>query len=129
MKILLAKIYFLAWCVLPLTAFAASVRVIFEKGTDILKSVIEFLWVLAFAVFIWGIVRFIAAAGNPEKRKSAKDFIVYGLVGVFVLLSFMGLIQIVKNTIFDGSSGEKFQVPSAPSAPSGGGSNEIYFYP
>jgi hypothetical protein len=90
------------------------VKGLFEKGTDLVLAVIQFLWVLAFAVFIWGIVKFIAAAGNPEKRNTAKGYIIYGLIGIFILVSFVGLIYILQNTIFQGSPSSQLPVPGQP---------------
>lgn len=96
-----------SWALPAFVSAAPTVEGIFTRGIDIVKLVIQFLWVLAFAVFLWGIVKFIAAAGSQEKRKEAKNLIVYGLIGLFILLSFMGIIAILQNTIFGegGSSG------------------------
>lgn len=99
----------------PVFVYAQTVEGIFERLTSITGRVIEFLWILVFAVFIWGIVKFIAASGNPEKIKTAKNLIIYGLIGVFVLLSFMSIIWILQNTFFDGGGGGSIPVPVPPS--------------
>ncbi|MBU1178825.1 hypothetical protein KKB69_00580 [Patescibacteria group bacterium] len=104
--------------IFPAIVFAeATVKGIIGEGVNIVKAVIEFFWLLAFAVFIWGIIKFIAAAGNPEKRKTAKDLLIYGLLGVFVMLSFIGIIKILQNTIFEGdtSTSEMNWEPNYPS--------------
>ena len=87
-----------------LVANAATIKGIFERGTDLVVLFIEILFVLAIAVFLWGIVKFIYSAGNPEKRKESKNLIIYGLIGLFVLFSFLGIIEILKNTVFGSSS-------------------------
>jgi hypothetical protein len=97
-----------------LVSAEVSIKRIFEKGTDIVDIAINFFVVLAAAVFIWGIVKFIAAAGNSEKLKEAKHLIIWGLVGIFVLLSFMGIIEILQNTIFDGAPPTDIPLPSMP---------------
>ena len=57
-------------------------------------SITPLFMVVTIAVFLWGVVQFIFAAGDEEKIKSAKGYIVYGLVGVFVMVSFWGIIQV-----------------------------------
>jgi len=104
--------------VLPFAASAdISVKGIFQKGTELAGSIIIFLEVLAVAVFLWGIVKYISASGNPEKRKQAKDLIIYGLIGMFVLVSFIGIIYILQNTIFEGPPPMQYTSPYAPVIP------------
>ena len=93
----------------PFIAEAKNIKDILQVFIDMLGLVVKLLWLLAFVVFIWGIVKFIAAAGNPAKKESARNYIIYGLIGIFVLLSFMGIIKIV---------GETFGIPTEnPSIP------------
>lgn len=80
------------------------------KVQDIMNLIIPLLMTIALAVFFWGIIRYIASAGNEEERKKAKGYIVYGLIGIFVLIAWWGIIQIILNTFFGGSSG----VPKIP---------------
>ena len=104
--------------VLPFAASAdISVEGVFQKGTELAGSIIIFLEVLAVAVFLWGIVKYISASGNPEKRKQAKDLIIYGLIGMFVLVSFIGIIYILQNTIFEGPPPMHYTPPDAPVIP------------
>lgn len=88
----------------PIVAEAKSIKDMIQVLIDILGLIVKLLWLLAFAVFIWGIVQFIAAAGNSSKKDAAKNYIIYGLIGIFVLLSFMGIIKIV---------GETFGIPTS----------------
>lgn len=85
----------LSW---PAVAFAQTVKGILGQGTSLIVLVINLLMTLAVAIFIFGIVKFILAAGSPEKLKSAKFLIIYGLIGLFMLVCFWGIISIFKNT-------------------------------
>ncbi|MDD5032780.1 MAG: pilin [Candidatus Pacebacteria bacterium] len=93
---------------LPFFAAAASVKEVFERGTDIVLQIIQLLWLVASVVFIFGVLRYITTANNPEKRKSAKNFLIYGLIGFFVLLSFWGLIRILQDTVFGQSPSDTY---------------------
>jgi hypothetical protein len=47
---------------------------------------------------LWGIIRYITSGGDADKEKAARGYIIYGLIGIFVLVSFWGIIQLVANT-------------------------------
>jgi bacteriorhodopsin len=82
----------------PLIVAAQDLEGVVRTAKNIVDAVVPLFMVLAVAVFLWGIVKYITAGGNPEKEKSARGFIVYGLIGIFVLVAFWGIIQIVANT-------------------------------
>jgi uncharacterized membrane protein YidH (DUF202 family) len=65
---------------------------------DIINLFIPFLVGLAVFLIIYGIFGFISSAGDEEKRKEARDFIMWGVIGVFLMLSVWGLINILVNT-------------------------------
>ena len=54
--------------------------------------VLFFLEIVALMVFVWGIVKFIAAAGNPEALKKARGILWWGVIALFVLTSVTGLV-------------------------------------
>jgi heme A synthase len=67
--------------------------------TGILNPLIGLMFVIAVAVFIWGIVEFIWNAGNEEKRTSGKKHIIWGLVGLFIMLAVGAIIEIINNFV------------------------------
>lgn len=69
----------------------------------IVVAVIPLIFALALAVFLWGVMKFIATS-DPAKRKEGKNFIVGGLIGLFVMTSLWGIIKIVSNTLGTGSA-------------------------
>lgn len=57
------------------------------------------LWVfatLALLVFFWGIIKYIASAGNAEKASEGKSIMIYGAIALFVLFSIFGIIQFLR---------------------------------
>jgi hypothetical protein len=76
---------------------------------DIVKSVIPFLGALAFLVFVWGIAKFIKSAGNEKESKDSKNMIVWGIVGLFVMIMIWGIISFLRNEA--GFGGGAFGVP------------------
>jgi len=51
---------------------------------------------LALMVFIWGMVVFLANAGNEQKRTSGKQHMVWGILAIAVLVSLWGLVGILQ---------------------------------
>ncbi len=94
---------------LPVVAFAADGA---QEGVDIysvinqvnrvVNAIIPFLVGLAVLVIIWGVFNYISGAGDEEKRAQAKQYIIWGVVGVFIMLSVWGLVNVLTNTaVFD----------------------------
>lgn len=89
--------------------------------TSIINGIlVPLIFAVAFLAFIWGVYTYlILGAGNEEKRKEGKNFILYGLIGFFVMISVWGLVSILVNTFGFGNS-------SRPPLPTFGGSNAAY---
>ena len=64
-------------------------------GNTFLTLLISFgvIWI------IFNIVKYLIVGGDdPEKRKTAGSAILWGIVGLFVILSIWGLVKILSNT-------------------------------
>ncbi len=85
---------------MPLFALAevGTVGGIVATLRSIFNTIVPLLMVVAMSAFLWGIVKYIMAAGDEEKRKDAKGIIIYGILGMFVLVAFWGIILIVTST-------------------------------
>ncbi|MEK9209269.1 MAG: hypothetical protein AAB926_00365 [Patescibacteria group bacterium] len=64
---------------------------------QIINPAIVILVTLALVVFIWGIVQMIYGANNEEKRTQGKRHLIWGLVGLFIMLTVKGLLAIIQN--------------------------------
>jgi uncharacterized membrane protein YidH (DUF202 family) len=63
-----------------------------------MNLIIPFLVGLAVFIIIYGILGYISFSADEEKRKQARDFIAWGVIGVFLMLSVWGLVTILLNT-------------------------------
>ncbi len=68
------------------------------KLYGIINVIVPFIVGLAVFTVFWGIFGYITKAGEEEKRAEAKNFILYGLLGIFMMLSLWGLVGIVVNS-------------------------------
>ena len=65
----------------------------------ILQPLVSLAFFVAVAVFIWGIVQFISKADDPEGRETGKRHIIYGLIGLFIMVSVIGIINFIARTL------------------------------
>mgnify|MGYP001613026936 CR=1 FL=1 len=68
-------------------------------ATQILNPLIGLMISIAFLLFIWGIVELIFGADNEEKIKIGKKHLVYGLIGLFIMLGVLGIMDVIQNFI------------------------------
>ncbi len=70
----------------------------------ILSPLIPVLSSIALIVFLWGVFSFIRAE-DDKKKAEGRQFILWGLIGLFVMVSVWGLIRILGNTFNLNNSG------------------------
>jgi hypothetical protein len=71
---------------------------ILDVAICLLNRVIPILVTAAVIVFVYGIVLYIRNADNADKRKEGNMFILYGLIGLFVMVTMWALVAILANT-------------------------------
>ena len=64
----------------------------------IINPLIILLFAIAILVFLWGLVSFMANADNAEAQETAKRHVMYGIFGIFIMISAFGIIYIVTKT-------------------------------
>ena len=81
----------------PVVAHAQSdINKILSNTRDTFQLIIWLLMTLAVAVFAWGIVKLIAASGDPNAIREAKGIITYGIIGIFILSSIAGIVYFIQ---------------------------------
>jgi uncharacterized membrane protein YozB (DUF420 family) len=71
---------------------------------NLFSLVIPILISLAILAFLVGIAMYIWKGASETERAKGKQFMFWGIIGIFVMVSFLGLIQILRNTFFDTGS-------------------------
>ncbi len=84
---------------MPFLASAQSLQTIITSFKNaVVNALIPLMMALCVAVFLWGLVRYIWSAGDSAKQADARGWIIYGLIGIFVLVAFWGIIAFISNT-------------------------------
>ena len=64
------------------------------------NKIIPILFILATVVFIFGIVRYIAAAGDEQKISEAKRTMVWGVISLAVMVAVWALVYVLITFVF-----------------------------
>ncbi|MDP3934773.1 MAG: hypothetical protein Q8Q46_00940 [Candidatus Giovannonibacteria bacterium] len=64
---------------------------------SILDPITYLLLVLGAVVFLYGVVEFIAGAANEDARTKGKSHMIWGLLGLLIMISVEAIITILKN--------------------------------
>jgi phage-related holin len=73
-----------------------------------LDGLIPVLILAAVVTFMAGVVKFVGAGDNEEKRQAGRDVMIWGIVVLFVMVSIWGFVNILSNTFF----GRTFGLPN-----------------
>lgn len=71
---------------------------ILDLIAKLLRYAIPLLISLAVVWFIWGVIQY-TISSDEEAKKGARGKIIQGLIGLFVILCFWGIISLVSNTL------------------------------
>jgi hypothetical protein len=77
-----------------------------------LNSVVPLLIALAVVYFVWGVVTYVIAS-DEEAKKTGRDRIIYGLLGLVVIIGMWGLVNLIGNTFGLNNSGNE-ELPTVP---------------
>ncbi|MCK5095809.1 MAG: hypothetical protein KAR24_00445 [Candidatus Pacebacteria bacterium] len=89
--------------VVPLVAFGAADFGPIENLVTGVGGIVTLLppIIIGIAVvyFLWGVVKFVGAGDDEEKRGSAKQIITYGLIGIMVMVALWGIIDVLMSIL------------------------------
>lgn len=93
------KIIPIALAFAPSLVFARTISsIISDTIRPIIDTLVPLFIAVAVAVFLYGVVKYVTSAGDEEKRKEAKSYMLYGIIGLFVMVSIWGLVTIISDT-------------------------------
>jgi hypothetical protein len=79
-------------------AHAQTVIGIMNKILDlIIRPLINLMLVAATLVFIWGVVEYIAKSDNEEARSTGRRHMMWGIIGLAIMVSAAAFVPIMEN--------------------------------
>lgn len=92
--------------------------------TSIFDPIVLLISGLALIYFLIGVFKYIQSTGDETKRKDGVTMMTYGIIGLFIMVSFWGLVHVLDNTfLFDKSAitpssiRDTVGLPGGPSGP------------
>ncbi|HEY5588942.1 MAG TPA: hypothetical protein VIK86_08310 [Candidatus Paceibacterota bacterium] len=107
----------------PVLALAADqIGGILATLIGYLNYIVPALITVAVVYFIWGVITYMTSA-DEEQKKMGRSKIINGLIGLFVIVAFWGIIAVVKNTFGIGNITGQNITPCVPTAANNMGAN------
>lgn len=69
-----------------------------NKATSLGTLFIQLAIAFAVLYIIYGVIRYLIATNEPAKRAEGGQIILFGVIGLFVILSIWGLVAILRNS-------------------------------
>jgi|SRR3989344_2121440 len=89
-----------------------TVQGVLCKIAEIFGAVIPVLIALGVIYFIWGVITYVIAS-DEEAKKAGRDRMIYGIIGLAVIVAVWGLVKILTNT-FGLSNTQRINYPTVP---------------
>ena len=93
---------------------ASGVLNLLDQVQTVIAAVIPILIGLALLAFMWGILLYLFSGG---KKEEGRMFMIWGIVGLFVMTSVWGLVAIVRSTVISDSNSNQLDPSDIPQAP------------
>ena len=69
-------------------------------GLFIINPLILLFVSLGLIVFLWGLFQYLTKLDNAEERRQGVEHMIWGVVGLFIMLSVYSIIAVIKGTFF-----------------------------
>jgi len=76
----------------PLAALMDNVYEMIDWAGPVLITV-------ALIYFVWGVLKYITGGSDEKKRSEARQTMIYGVIGLFVIVSVWGLVWLVQGFV------------------------------
>jgi uncharacterized membrane protein len=80
-------------------AEASVVSLVKSINKVVINPIIYFLFALAAVIFLFGLFKYISNPDNENIRKESKSHMMWGIVGLFIMISVFGIMNLILNTV------------------------------
>lgn len=78
---------------------ASATSLVGAVNKVLINPLIILLFAVALVVFTWGVARYLLNPENEEVRKQSRSHMMWGVIGMFIMVSVFGIMRIILNTI------------------------------
>ncbi len=65
----------------------------------IINPLIVFMFALAIVYFLYGLMQYLLSPDNEEIRKNSKQHMLWGVIGMFIMIAVFGIMNILLTTV------------------------------
>lgn len=91
----------------------SSIQGFICKLNEILSAILPFLLALGIVYFVWGVVTYVIAS-DEEAKKTGRNRMIYGIIGLVVIVGVWGLVKLVTNSFGLNNNTTTIQYPTVP---------------
>jgi hypothetical protein len=79
---------------------------------NLLNAVVPVLIALGVLYFVWGVISYVIAS-DEEAKKAGRDRIIFGIIGLAVIIGLWGLVNLLRRT-FGLNNNQTYTLPTVP---------------
>jgi predicted membrane channel-forming protein YqfA (hemolysin III family) len=79
---------------------------------QILNAIVPVLIALGIVYFVWGVITYVVSS-DEEAKKTGRDRMIWGIIGLAVIVAVWGLVALLRNT-FNVSNSTTIELPTVP---------------
>ncbi len=64
-------------------------------NTQIINPLIGLMIAIAVVFFLYGVLEFIMGADNAEKKETGKQHMIWGIIGLFIMVAVFGIMNLL----------------------------------
>jgi len=83
----------------PLFALATTFQDVINTTKGVVTALVPLLMAIVVVIFIIGVIKYITAGGDEAKRTEGRNYMIYGVVGLFVIVAVWGLVNLLRSTL------------------------------
>ena len=111
------SIIFFGFLAFPFLAHAqATIGSLLSLVGTIITTLVPIAIGLAVVVFLFGVIKYVTAGDSEDKRSEGRQLMLWGIIGLFVMVSVWGLVMVINSTtgVTQGGTGT---IPNLPPVP------------
>lgn len=81
------------------TAEASVATLVQSINRVIINPIIILMFALAAVYFIYGLTKYVLSPDNEEVRKASKSHMLWGVIGMVIMISVFGIMNIILTTL------------------------------
>lgn len=84
-------------------AYANVGEFVYKINRVIINPLIIAMFAVALVVFLWGVVEYLGNPNSDEQRTKAKQHVLWGIVGIFIMISVFAIMQLIASSVGAGN--------------------------